>query len=420
MSDSSNDEYEPAIDGTATAEAGAESEPVVKRSVSAAAEAQARAETPVQEDDTPAVGPRMPRQRSDRNRAMFREIVNKVRAGEVETDGDLEPMVHVAKPAPVPAPAAAAPAPAPAPASAPVPIPPGLPPLPDMPLPGAPPPPVAAPAPPDPRIAEREAALTAREAALAAREKQAFDRTALAERPAEVIETLLRDAWGIDAADTEGFRTSVADLVTELSIRHLGVQLPDEVKSPLESRRALRSVKAYKTQLERDRAAVDEQRKAAEKQAAEARVAAERQQADAAYQARIAELIAPAKDQHRYLHDPDITDGLSAQQVVYEVLKEQQRLGHKPDLATAVEYANNFYKDKFERAAKMVSRYSPAPAPAASVKPPSGAPSPAPATPPKPQPTPEEWDPSDLPMDRQQRRQASLAKIIAARKAAHA
>lgn len=423
-----DDSYEPALNSTTTEEASVESAPVVKRSVSAAAEAEAGAAAVDDGGPIAESGPRMPRQRSDSNRAMFRELVAKVQSGEVETEGDLEPMVHTPRTAPPPA--AAAPAapvhsaevtPPAAAAAAPVAPPPGLPPLPAMPLAA---PQAAAPAPQvDPRIAEREAALTAREAAIAAREKQLPDRAALAERPAEVIVSMLRDAWGISEDDAEGLRTSVADLVTELSMRHLGVSLPDEVKSPLESRKALRSVKAYKATLERDRQTLAEQRAAAEKQAAEARAAAEREQQDGAYLNRIAELIAPAKEQHRFLHDSEVTGGLSAQQIVYEVLKEQQRLGHKPDLASATEYANNFYREKFESAAKLVARYQPlltpaTPAPAAKATPsPSGAPGPAPTPQPK-TPTPEDWDPSDLPMDRQQRRQQSLARIVAARKAA--
>lgn len=424
--------YEPALDSTTTEEASVEAEPVVKRdSPAAAAQAAAKLGTPPGEDDVtgPEVGPRAPRVWNAKSRAMFRDVVKQVQAGEVDTAGDLEPMVHTPPPAaPPPAaaarsvpaqgtPASAATAAAPAELVTP---PPGLPPLPDLPLPALP----QAPAAPDPKHAEREAAIAAREAALAEREKIWPDRTAVAERPGATFVNWLKEAHGI--TDDAEMKTVLADFVTELSEIGLGVKLPDEVKAAMEGRKALRTVKVYTANLTREQQKLAADRAAAEKQAAEARAAEEVKQRDAAYVNRIAELIAPAAAQHKFLHDPEVTGGLAPQVIVYEVLKEQQRLGQKPDLATATEYANNYYKAQAEAAAKKAAHFqsllapaapAPAAAPAKAATSPGGAPGPAPTTPAAPAPV--EWDPADLPMDRQQRRAHSLALLRARQKAAN-
>lgn len=428
------DEYEPAVtDETTGAESGAESAPVVHRSVAAAAETEAKANGPTGDGEpSPDVGPRMPRVWNEKSREMFRNVVKQVQASDAPLidDDELAPMEH-AEPAPAAAPAVAASAPAVAPApvaaTAPAAPPPGLPELPDIPLPGTPP--VAAtpaapttPAGPDPR----EAQYAAREAALAEREKLAPDRTALIEKPAATFVAWLRDAHGITSDDE--LRTALSDFVTELSEQSLGVKLPDEVKAGLESRKALRSVRAYKQTLDKDRQTLTEAKVAAEKQAAEARAAQDKQSAETSYVNKIAELIAPAKEQYRFLHDPEVTGGLRAQDIIYEILKEQQRLGYKPDLPGAVEYGNNYYRQLAEKDAKRASYLqslltpasAPATAQAAVAKPsPGGAPGPAPTAPAaKPAAKEPEWDPSDLPMDGRTRRQASLQRLVAARKAA--
>ena len=422
MPSDGDDGFEPVVtDDTTGAETGAESAPVVKR--------EEKIGTPPGEDDTPGadVGPRAPRVWSAKSRAMFRDVVKQVQAGEVDTAGDLEPMVHE-KPRPAAAPAAAAQSPAPvAPLTAaavaasaePVTPPPGLPALPDLPLPALP-----QAAAPDPKHAEREAAIAAREAALVEREKLMPDRTALAERPVDTFIGWMRDVHGI--TDDAELKTALTDFITEASERGLGVKLPDEVKAAMEGRKALRTVKIYTSNLTREQQKLAADKAAAEKQAADARAAAEAQQRDTAYVNRIAELIAPAAAQHKFLHDPEVTGGLSAQTIVYEVLKEQQRLGQKPDLATATEYANNYYQAQADAAAKKAAHFqsllapaapAPAAAPAKAATSPGGAPGPAPTTPATPAPV--EWDPADLPMDRQQRRAQSLALLRARQKQAN-
>jgi hypothetical protein len=447
---SDDGDFEPALDSTTTAESSTESEPVVKRAAVEAAAVPTEKKIGAPPDDAvddPGLGPRSPRVRSDKNRAMFQALVKQVQAGEVDTGGDLEPMHTTASPPAAAVPAVAVPpptvtpaAPSPPPAAAaaaplaPVAIPPGLPPLPLVPLPATPAPP------PDPRHAEREAAIAAREAALVERERLLPDRTALAERPGETLMAWVRSTYDIAADDHEGMKTALKDLVTDLSERGLDVKLPDEVKAAMESRKALRGVKAYKRGLDDRERLLNEQRAAQDKAAAEARELAEQKQRDAAYVNRIGELIAPAKEQHRFLHDPEVTGGLSASTIVYEVVKEQQRIAESwqkehpgyqlpaelaPDLAKATEYANSYYKTQAEELARKAAHLqsllapatpAPAAAPAKAATSPGGAPGPAPTTPTTPAPV--EWDPSDLPMDRQQRRQASLARLVAARKAA--
>jgi hypothetical protein len=369
--------------------------------------------------DDPQAGPRAPRVWSGKSREAFRKVVE---LGGVGEEAELEPMgAEPEAVTPAATPAAVAPsvvaAPVLAVAAAPVvPVapPPGMPALPSVPLPAIPGVAPAAPA-PDPKLAEREAAIAAREALLVEREKLLPDRTALVERPADAIMGWLRDIHG--STDDGELKTALTDLVTELSERGLGVKLPDEVKTQLESRKGLRALKAYKAQLDQREAKFGELTKAQQKAAAEAAAKVEQERQVEAYVANIGQLIAPARAQHPYLHDLDITEGIPAEAIVFDVLKAQQELGQKPDLATATEHANNFYKRKFDAAAKVVARYqTPAPQAPAAAKPatsPGGATGPAPTKPAAQAAKEPVWDPSDLPMDGQTRRRASLAKLVA-------
>lgn len=410
-----DDGYEPAVDSP---------EPAAEVAApAAAAPVEKIGAVPDNAVDDPTLGPRAPRVWSGKSRAAFREVV---KAGGIGEETELEPMgtepeLETVVPA-VATPAVAAVAPvAPVAVAAPVAIPPvapppGMPALPALPLSAA----VAAPAPaPDAKLVEREAAIAAREAALTERERLLPDRTAIAERPADAILGMLRAAHGI--TDDAELKIALTDLVTELSERGLGVTLPPEIKTQLESRKGLRALKAYKAQLDQREAKIGEQTKAQQAAAAEAVAKATQQKQVDAYVANIGQLIEPAKTQHPYLHDQDLTEGMSASAIVYEVLKAQQEVGQTPDLAKAAEHANEFYRKKFEAASKLVARYQPAqPAPAAAVKPatsPGGATGPAPTKPAPPAAKEPVWDPSDLPMDGRTRRRASLEKIISKVKA---
>lgn len=98
--------------------------------------------------------------------------------------------------------------------------------------------------------------LDAREQALTTAEK-ASDSTRLRdvyfEKGAPAIVEMLKKWTGLDGDD---LRDEIADLVTDLSGQSLGVALPSEVKSRIESKRATKAIKAFKAeQLERERAA---------------------------------------------------------------------------------------------------------------------------------------------------------------------
>lgn len=438
-----SDEYEPAIEGDSNgAEAGVESEPVERRAAPAAApEPVAKIGEPPGEDEPTTIeqGPKLPRRWSDKSRALFRQVV-KDSAGTPVGD-ELEPMEHTpAKPAPVakPTPAAATSAPTRQPAAAPIADPapappPGLPELPDLPLPAFDPAPAAAAPPtPDPKHAEREAQIAAREAQLVEREKLLPDRRALIENPGPALISWVKETYGI--TDDAELKTAVADLITDLSVQGLKIGVPEDHVTGMQSRKATRVVKVYAADVDKRERALQEKTAAQEKAAKDQAAKEQAKQQEAAYVTRLGELIAPAAGQYKFLNDPEVTGGLSPAAVVYEVMKEQQRIGQKPDLRTAVKFADDYYRSQAEALTKRASKFStllgttapvaapaqpaakpaaPAPAPSAS---PGGAPGPAPTPEAKPEPE-REWDPSDLPMDRQQRRQASLAKILARNKA---
>jgi hypothetical protein len=307
--------------------------------------------------------------------------------------------------------------------------PPGLPELPDLPLPAEPAPaPAAAPATPDPKHAEREQAFAAREAALAEREKLLPDRRTLVEKPADAVIGWLADTYGI--TDPAELKTAVADLITEMSAspKGLGIGVPGEHMAGAQSRRATRVVSTYARDVDAREKALQAKQAEAEKTTAAARAKDEAARQEQAYVARLGEVIAPTAMQFKFLHDPEVTGGLNPAAVVYEVMKEQKKQGGKPDLATALKFADDYYRSQAEalakRAAKIQSLLAPAapaaaqpaakpaaPAPAAAASP-GGAPGPAPTPAAKPEPTTPARDPSDLP-DRRSSRAATLAKLRA-------
>lgn len=462
------DGYKPAIEPTShNAEASVESQPSGK-GAAAAAEAEAHAEadgdapvekigTPPGEEDPAAPGPRAQRVWSGKSRALFKQLAAKGGVG-ADMPDDLQPMEHTpaapapaAKPAPVaaapqPSDPAAAPAPKPdakplvaAQPTAPVTPPPGLPDLPDLPLPAETASPAAAPA-PDPKHAEREQALAAREAALAEREKLLPDRRALIERPGEAVIAWLADTYGI--TDPGELKTAVADLITEMSAtpKGLGIGVPDEHMAGAASRRATRVVATYTREVDKRERQLKEREAEAEKKSAAERAKQTAAQQEAAYVAQIGERLGAVKDRLPFLHDAELTDAEPAR-VVYEVMKEQRKQANEwaeanpgkavprellPNLATATQFAEQFYRDKAEaltkRAARFQSLLAPAapaaaqpaakpaaPTPAASASP-GGAPGPAPTPAAKPEPKQPTRDPSDLP-DKRSARAATFAKL---------
>lgn len=439
------DDYEPALTDTGGEPEAAEAkpEPSVRASARAEREAIRAAESAGEPEHVRLAGtaqpeefqPSGPRKMSDVARKMFRELSAKVQAKEVSLEGDDlvpmgtdDPAPAAAAPVSAGAPprasqtgataaAVAAPPPVVAPAAAPQIAPlPSLPGLPDKPLPAAPQPSH----PPDAALLERERLIAEREAKVAEREKLMPDRDGIIERPASTLVAWLKDVHGL--SDPAEVKDALIDLMTELTESELGTKLPQETKTAMESRKALRAVKAYKQQGAREKAAVEAAKVEAVKAEADRKAAAEQERLDGAYVAKIGELIGPAKAQYPYLHDTDITDGLNANAIVYEVLKEQKRLGQPQNLESAVKYADEFYKSKFladqARIEKVRSRFSPAqPAaptqaatPAKAATPPGAVPGPTAAAPAKPEVT--DPDPADITTPDRRDRRAQGARTL--------
>jgi hypothetical protein len=220
--------------------------------------------------------------------------------------------------------------------------------------------------------------LEAREARLAEREKLLPDRTALAERPGAALASILRNALGLsdNDADKAELKAAISDLVTEASMEHLGVDLPDEVKTKLEARRALRSVKAYKQDQERREAELTKQREAqlkADRDAAEQRDAADR---EAKAIKLVGELVGGTRETHPFLHaagELGLTDPTS---VVVDLIRAQRARGEQADWQAAVKLANDHFRPKVEAAVKksatlstLLNPAAPAPVAAAAAAP---------------------------------------------------
>jgi hypothetical protein len=281
---------------------------------------------------------------------------------------------------------------------------------------------------------ERKAALDAREAAIDARHREleelskrlpTLDR--LAEAPAATVIAWLKDTLGI--TDPVELKTFASDMMTEVSEQMLDAKLPADLKSQVESRRAVRAVRANRIsqdtkekQLEARRLELEKTAKEAEeKRASEA---AERQLTD-----HIGAQLAPHAGTWKFLHDTTATDGIPAAAIVHGVYKEMERL-HKldpvkhvaPDLATAAKFSDDHYRSRAEAVVKAAAHFQtllapvsvPAVEPAKPQASPGGVPGPAPtqqpkpATPPAKEPDPPEYDPMDK-SDRQEYRHAQLA-----------
>src|SRR6188474_2987373 len=122
----------------------------------------------------------------------------------------------------------------------------------------------------------RVKALEEREKAIAAREKQWPDRTEIVERPAAVLSAYLKEVYGVTS--DEELKEVLSDVVTDISENVLGIKMPDTVKSGLDSRKAVRTVRAYKADVERRERALKEEREAADKAAQDERAKLDQQQ----------------------------------------------------------------------------------------------------------------------------------------------
>lgn len=150
------------------------------------------------------------------------------------------------------------------------------------PAPVAPPQEEAPPAPSlAPEVSKRLEEVNARAAELEERERRIAEqertgdiakvRTAYFERGGRAVADMLRGFLGKEATEEE-VRAEIADLISDLSTTVLGVDIPDEIKTKMEAKRAIRSVKVFKESLTETEALKakreqDEQQKAARNRA---------------------------------------------------------------------------------------------------------------------------------------------------------
>lgn len=429
-----SDDYEPAITDTSTADTGVESAPVEKRA----------AEAPVVQageagDDPnapPGRDPRPPRVVSDKTRAMFKAIAEKYAKSD-GLEGTTEDLVPMGAEVPPPAKPAAAAGAAPTPTA----VIPAIPAAVPTATPDAAPVDVARAALEQARVAqeakakeveavfsEREKQFAAREAALAEREKLLPDRAAILEKPAAALVSWLKDTHGISTADE--VKIALQDLLTEVSEAELGVQLPSELKTSLESRKALRVLKAHQDRIAREQKTFADKRAAEEKAMSEARAKRDQEERERLATVRVAQQLEdPAlRSQFKFLHDPTLTGGADPAAIIIDVVKQQIAVGHKADWKVAAEYADNYFKTQAEERAKHAAHLQsllapPAPAAAPAAAPvaapaaaaaPGGASGPAPAARSASQEAPDATkidDPDEQPLDRHERRARSLRAL---------
>lgn len=108
-------------------------------------------------------------------------------------------------------------------------------------------------------IADREKALADREKAIEARENM---RERFLENPAAVLRDLVKEYTGADGDDLQN---ELADVITEMS-GLIGAPIPDNVKTRLDAKKALRQAKAYKDTFAKREAELKKQSEAQQQQ----------------------------------------------------------------------------------------------------------------------------------------------------------
>jgi|SRR6188474_196892 len=221
-------------------------------------------------------------------------------------------------------------------------------------------------------LEERAKQLEDREKAIAAREKQWPDRTEIVERPAAVLSAYLKEVYGVTS--DEELKEVLSDVVTDISENVLGIKMPDTVKSGLDSRKAVRTVRAYKADVERRERALKEEREAADKAAQDERAKLDQQQRERQAVETVTRLVnsEDSKGSYPHLHALaalGVTDNPAG--IVVEIIREQLKKGQPADWKAAALMANNHYKPRVEKALKeaesLRARFNPstaAPAPA--------------------------------------------------------
>lgn len=196
------------------------------------------------------------------------------------------------------------------------------------------------------QLVERESALTAREAASDI-EKH---RDAYIDRGAGAIVDLIK-SWNGEMTP-EDFQSEIADLITGLSSGVLGVQLPADVRAQMESRRAVKTVRAHTAKLSKREAEIEAKQRAATE--ADTRVRA--------IHALGGELAKPeVSAQFKFLAAED-----NAAEIIFDVVESQlKRDGTMLQWTEAAKRANEYLETKWRAAYdKRASLLSTSPAPA--------------------------------------------------------
>lgn len=179
----------------------------------------------------------------------------------------------------------------------------------------------------------KAAELEQRERALAERESKLGDdydrRMRYAEAPAQTIRELVKQLSGIES-DAE-LANELTDLVTELSTSVLGVQADDAHRTRLESKRAVRMVKAQQALTAKERESL-----------AKERAAFAQQEKERAAVVSIADTLKSHTDRFPFLAADD------APGAVWATVKELHASGQQPDLERAAQIVNDKLKREYE------------------------------------------------------------------------
>lgn len=183
-------------------------------------------------------------------------------------------------------------------------------------------------------LGEREAALVKREQAADTRDKA---RERYLEKPADTIRDLIKD-WTAAESDDD-VREEIADLITELSAGVLGLSVSPEVKLRADSRKAIRTVRAYKAdEVKREAARAKEQEKHLESQRDETGLRV------------LSNVLPQAKDDKGTHKFPYLMSEDNPHAIVWDVIKTQfAREGVQPDWEAAAKLADDYFRDQARR-----------------------------------------------------------------------
>lgn len=375
-----SDDYEPAITETVTDETGAESTITTRTPEAKTA--------PVLQDGEKGDNPELPpgrdsrgqRQVSDKTRAMMKAIAEKLGKEEITAvSDDLVPMGTDDDSATGSDTAAATPLPPATPQPEPVAV--TTPILPALPVPRPPPPPPPVDTAKLKEFEAKEKALATAQEQLSAKEKLLPNLVDLIEKPGATLANWLKEVYGV--TDPEEMKQVIADVTAELSETGLDTKLPSDFKAGLDSRKAMRALRAHKGEIGKAQAALAAEKAALEKTAAEAKAKSDAEALEADRLGRVQQMIAPALAQYPFLADPEVTEGLQANVIVLKVVEEQDRIarqwmeqypGHqlpdeyKPNLERAMQHADKYYKaqaeQKVAKAEALKAKIKPTVAPA--------------------------------------------------------